>query len=123
MPTVAAHCCCCCCSSRALDSFKQLLQDKSHCLAHPDVLISAVGTKIYNYSPESGWREDKGWVEQLDVGWRVEAVREAAYAALAKVGVGVHKLFKQMLHVDASPSLRWWSSSSSRSLQWQQDTS
>jgi hypothetical protein len=74
-----------CTSCRALDSFKQLLSDKAHCLAHPDVLISAVGTKIYNYTPNSGWQEDKGWASQLDVGWRVEAVRDAAYAALANV--------------------------------------
>lgn len=31
---------------RALSSFQQLLQDKGHCLAHPDVLLSAVGTKV-----------------------------------------------------------------------------
>jgi hypothetical protein len=81
----------CCCITwllwycRALDSFKQLLSDKTHCLAHPDILISAVGTKVYNYTPDKGWQEDKGWAGQLDVGWRVEAVREAAYAALANV--------------------------------------
>ncbi|WIA20655.1 hypothetical protein OEZ85_005031 [Tetradesmus obliquus] len=73
-------------TGRALDSFKQLLADKAHCLAHPDVLISAVGTKVYNFTPKNGWQEDKGWAGQLDVGWRVEAVREAAYAALANVG-------------------------------------
>ncbi|KAF6259195.1 sucrose-6F-phosphate phosphohydrolase-domain-containing protein [Scenedesmus sp. NREL 46B-D3] len=76
-------------TGRALDSFKQLLRDKAHCLAHPDVLISAVGTKVYNFTPSSGWQEDKGWANQLEVGWRVEAVREAAYAALANVGKDV----------------------------------
>ena len=70
---------------RALDSFKKLLQDKSHCLAHPDVLISAVGTKIYNFTSDAGWKEDMGWSKQLDQGWKVAAVRDAAYAALAKV--------------------------------------
>lgn len=70
---------------RALDSFKKLLHDKSHCLAHPDVLVSAVGTKIYNFTSESGWREDVGWSTQLNRGWNVATVRDAAYAALAKV--------------------------------------
>lgn len=74
-----------CC--RALDSFKSLLQEKAHCLAHPDVLISAVGTKIYNYTPDAGWQEDMGWSKQLDQGWKVAAVRDAAYAALAQVHV------------------------------------
>jgi hypothetical protein len=74
-----------CGERRALDSFKQLLSDKAHCLAHPDILISAVGTKVYKYTPDKGWQEDKGWGAQLDVGWRVQAVREAAYAALANV--------------------------------------
>eukprot|EP00878_Enallax_costatus_P014266 GHUV01014922.1.p1 GENE.GHUV01014922.1~~GHUV01014922.1.p1 ORF type:complete len:413 (+),score=120.28 GHUV01014922.1:330-1568(+) len=76
-------------TGRALDSFKKLLQDKSHCLAHPDVLISAVGTKIYNFTSDAGWKEDMGWSKQLDQGWKVAAVRDAAYAALAKVGKDV----------------------------------
>jgi hypothetical protein len=38
--------CVCVCVCRALGSFQQLLKDKGHCLAHPDVLLSAVGTKV-----------------------------------------------------------------------------
>ncbi|KAF8062739.1 SPP1 [Scenedesmus sp. PABB004] len=71
-------------TGRALASFEALLADKSAVLAHPDVLISAVGTKIYNFSAARGWQEDRGWAAQLDQDWRVDAVREAAYAALAK---------------------------------------
>jgi hypothetical protein len=33
---------------RSLESFQGLQQDKAHCLAHPDVLISAVGTRRRN---------------------------------------------------------------------------
>lgn len=44
-----------------------------------------MGTKIYNWDGRA-WQEDAGWVRSLDAGWRVEVVREAAYAALAKVG-------------------------------------
>lgn len=35
-------------AASSLESFKQLLEDKANCLARPDVLISAVGTKVYN---------------------------------------------------------------------------
>jgi hypothetical protein len=42
--------------------------------------------QVYNFTPSGQWQEDKGWVQQLDVGWRVDAVRDAAYAALAQVG-------------------------------------
>jgi len=31
---------------RSLPQFLELMQKKSHCLAHPDALISAVGTKV-----------------------------------------------------------------------------
>jgi hypothetical protein len=41
---------------------------------------------VYNYTPKGTWQEDRGWVAQLDKGWAVEPVREAAYAALAQVG-------------------------------------
>ena len=74
---------------RALDSFQKLLREKAHCMAHPDALISAVGTKVYEF--EGGrWEEDKAWSATLDQGWSVEAVRETSYKALAEVrGEGV----------------------------------
>ncbi len=61
------------------------MQAKAGCLAHPDVLISAVGTKVYNFSNGS-WVEDAKWRARLDEGWVVGAVRDAAYSALAMVG-------------------------------------
>ncbi|GBF87879.1 sucrose phosphatase [Raphidocelis subcapitata] len=73
-------------TGRSLESFKQLLAEKGHCLSRPDVLISAVGTKIYNYVGSGRWREDEGWLARLTEGWDLTAVREAAYAALAEVG-------------------------------------
>lgn len=33
-------------TGRALESFTELMQGKAGCLAQPDVLISAVGTKV-----------------------------------------------------------------------------
>ncbi|MEW5316387.1 MAG: hypothetical protein WDW38_007764 [Sanguina aurantia] len=75
-------------TGRALDSFQALLSDKSHCLAHPDALISAVGTKVYEF--ESGrWREDQEWTALLGEGWDLAVAREAAYRTLAQVGRGV----------------------------------
>jgi hypothetical protein len=48
------------------------------------VLISAVGTKIYNW--EAGqWVEDPAWETTLAQGWDGEVVRGAAYEALNKV--------------------------------------
>lgn len=50
------------------------------------VPVGACWVQVYNFTAAGKWQEDKGWVQQLDVGWRVDAVREAAYAALAQVG-------------------------------------
>lgn len=63
------------------------MKEKRHCLAEPDVLITAVGTKIYNNNGGK-WTEDRGWIERLDEGWKLDVVREAAYGALAAVGKG-----------------------------------
>lgn len=54
-------------------------------MAHPDALISAVGTKVYRFEAGS-WQEDMAWSATLDQGWNAEAVREACYEALAMVG-------------------------------------
>lgn len=56
-------------------------------MAHPDALISAVGTKVYRFEAGS-WQEDMAWSATLDQGWNAEAVREACYKALAMVGLG-----------------------------------
>lgn len=72
-------------TGRSLESFQQLLASKAGVLARPDLLISAVGTKIYD-NVNGSWEEDKGWEAQLQAGWNLTVVREAAYAALAKVG-------------------------------------
>jgi hypothetical protein len=50
------------------------------------LLLLLLPLQVYNFSPSGGCQEDKGWVQQLDQGWRVDAVRDAAYAALAQVG-------------------------------------
>jgi hypothetical protein len=55
----------------------------ARCCAHP----ALPRAQVYNCTPAGEWQEDKGWVQQLEQGWSGEAVRDAAYAALAKVGV------------------------------------
>lgn len=34
-------------TGRALDLFLELVEEKKHCMAEPDMLLSAVGTKVY----------------------------------------------------------------------------
>lgn len=73
-------------TGRTLPQFQQLLAEKDGVLLCPDVLISAVGTKIYLLNMEGRWVEDMRWTHFLDAGWNVAAVREAAYSLLAKLG-------------------------------------
>ena len=63
----------------------KLLSDKVHCLEVPDVLISAVGTKIYSHR-DGEWPEDPDWVEQLEEGWQLKTVQNATQQALDSVG-------------------------------------
>ncbi|GMH38515.1 hypothetical protein BSKO_06399 [Bryopsis sp. KO-2023] len=73
-------------TGRSLQSFQELLREKRHCLNVPDVLVSSVGTKIYLNNGQGEWQEDQGWVATLDRDWNLNAVREAAYSALAEAG-------------------------------------
>ena len=72
-------------TGRAVDKFQELCQEKQHCLAMPDVLMSSVGTKVYNW--QNGiWAEDAQYASRLDHAWKLDTVREATYAALAAAG-------------------------------------
>jgi sucrose-6F-phosphate phosphohydrolase len=74
-------------TGRALNLFHQLLEEKAHCMPEPDLLISSVGTKIYKkVGSSNSWLQDEDYEKRLDKGWDLEAVREAAYAALGTVG-------------------------------------
>lgn len=72
-------------TGRAVDKFQELCQQKQHCLAMPDVLMSSVGTKVYNWQNGS-WAEDAQYASRLDHAWKLETVREATYATLAAAG-------------------------------------
>lgn len=74
-------------TGRSLELFLDLLSAKRGILPEPDLLISAVGTRLYERHSRSGnWRPVPEYAERLDEGWDLGAVREAAYAELARVG-------------------------------------
>ena len=73
-------------TGRALDSFLELAAEKGDMLPRPDVLICAVGTKVYLPRPDGSWGEDPAWTARLDTGWGEEQMREACYTALARAG-------------------------------------
>lgn len=73
-------------TGRALGLFEDLLCAKRGLLPEPDLLLSAVGTRVYERGAEGAWRAAPGHAPRLDAGWDLEAVRDAAYAALAAVG-------------------------------------
>ncbi|KAK9863663.1 hypothetical protein WJX84_001547 [Apatococcus fuscideae] len=72
-------------TGRALDSFLAV-QAQKPCLPIPDLLIAAVGTKIYSCSNGSSWEEDAHFAARLDEGWDLNVVREACYQAVMSVG-------------------------------------
>ena len=74
-------------TGRAVDKFQELCHQKQHCLAMPDVLMSSVGTKVYNWQ-QGSWVEDAQYASRLDRAWKLDTVREATYAALAAAGRG-----------------------------------
>lgn len=63
----------------------RLLQEKAHCLEVPDVVIGAVGTKIYTQLSGS-WMPDQDWENQLDEDWDAKIARASAASALEVVG-------------------------------------
>jgi hypothetical protein len=48
-------------SGRTLVQYLELAQEKEGLLAQPDALISAVGTRVYNYDGAGEWEEDAAW--------------------------------------------------------------
>lgn len=48
-------------TGRTLVQYLELAQEKEGLLAQPDALISAVGTRVYNYDGAGEWEEDAMW--------------------------------------------------------------
>mmetsp|Transcript_13029 Transcript_13029/g.39460 ORF Transcript_13029/g.39460 Transcript_13029/m.39460 type:complete len:458 (-) Transcript_13029:370-1743(-) len=72
-------------TGRALEKCQQLFHEKRDVLPVPDYLITSVGTQVYRWS-NGGWEEDPDHTARLAHGWDLQAVRDAAYEALALVG-------------------------------------
>mmetsp|Transcript_36424 Transcript_36424/g.50610 ORF Transcript_36424/g.50610 Transcript_36424/m.50610 type:complete len:748 (-) Transcript_36424:276-2519(-) len=70
-------------TGRSIGQACHLFVEKRDLLAVPDVIITAVGTKIFEREPSfpaestEGWKEDLCWAEKLEQGWDLEAVRRA----------------------------------------------
>ncbi|KAA6421813.1 MAG: hypothetical protein FRX49_08132 [Trebouxia sp. A1-2] len=72
-------------TGRSLGQFTSLYQEKAGALALPNVLITAVGTKIFLLDLEGGcrerasgqnWHQDLQWSHRLDEGWDLSAVKQ-----------------------------------------------
>lgn len=94
-------------TGRSLGQFTGLLEAKAGLLPVPEVLITAVGTKIFLLDTENGsrgsasgqfWIEDSAWARSLDYQWNLEAVRSVAqsiidaYASTEREAAGAHWL-------------------------------
>ena len=71
-------------SLRPYQSVEQLLRDKADCLAHPDAIVTSVGTRLHCFLGGT-WREDETWTASLDEGWSVDAVLGAVHKSIAEV--------------------------------------
>ncbi|EIE26776.1 S6PP-domain-containing protein [Coccomyxa subellipsoidea C-169] len=82
-------------TGRSLGQFLGLWQSKAGALALPDVLITAVGTKIFlldvklqDRSRADGqmWKQDTQWARILDEGWDLGRVKQVAEETIGAVG-------------------------------------
>lgn len=80
---------------RSLGQFQGLLEHMQGVLPVPDVLITAVGTKIWRLDAEGGtrgtatgaaWLEDHQWARTLDEGWDLGGIRAMVQATLDRRG-------------------------------------
>ncbi|KAL4852949.1 putative sucrose-phosphatase 2 [Chlorella vulgaris] len=78
-------------TGRSLGQFQGLLDWKAGALPVPDVLITAVGTKVWRLDTEGGtrgtapgtsWQEDHQWARTLDEGWSLEGIRRCIGAVV-----------------------------------------
>ncbi|KAK9810564.1 hypothetical protein WJX73_000994 [Symbiochloris irregularis] len=85
-------------TGRSLGQFQELLQTKADCLAVPNALITAVGTKIFwlrrhGTGPDVNtldWVEDLAWQHRLSHNWDLAVVREVGAQVIAECGGDGH---------------------------------
>jgi hypothetical protein len=87
----------------SLESFKQLLQEKGPCLARPDVLISAVGTKVRGEVREGVWTQRRCQRRRVQRG--TAAMRAVAGSGSALVPPGDERM-RMCAQRRAAPELR-----------------
>ena len=73
-------------TGRSLESFRVLLSEKREVMVEPEMLICAVGTKVYSKTEEEKWVEDEEWTRTLDVGWDESIVRAGCAKAIELCG-------------------------------------
>jgi hypothetical protein len=78
-------------TGRSLGQFQGLLEWKAGALPVPDVLITAVGTKVWRLDAAGGtrgtatglaWQEDLQWARTLDEGWSLPSMRQCVQRVL-----------------------------------------
>jgi len=85
-------------TGRSVGAFISLLQEKKGMLAVPDVLITAVGTKVWllddnrHSSKGDKWKEDKMWAHRLDEGWDLIKARAVGDSVVSSFGNQIHWL-------------------------------
>eukprot|EP00873_Tetraselmis_striata_P021949 jgi/Tetstr1/442213/TSEL_030360.t1 len=77
-------------TGRSVGAVMGLLDEKQGKLAMPDVLITAVGTKVWlldevrSNATGKKWREDEVWAARLDEGWDLEKARAVGEEAVGR---------------------------------------
>lgn len=84
-------------TGRSKGALMSLLRDKEEIIAAPDVLITAVGTKVWHRRAthrafggcdDDDYEEDLAWASRLDDGWDLGAARAAAERAMSRANSG-----------------------------------
>ncbi|KIZ05253.1 hypothetical protein MNEG_2702 [Monoraphidium neglectum] len=84
-------------TGRSKGNLMSLLRDKEEVIAVPDVIITAVGTKIWHRRSThrafggctaEDYEEDLAWTQRLDHGWDLGAARQVAEEHMAKYNKG-----------------------------------
>ena len=91
-------------TGRSIGQACALFKEKEGLLAVPSVIITAVGTKIFDRDPmfphttPEGWRENAVWSKKLDDGWDLEAVRDLLEAQVEANPEAAHWLDRGTEH-------------------------
>ncbi len=101
-------------TGRSLGAVKELLETHKAELALPDILISAVGTKIFRLDTEGGtratasgtvWIEDEGFARMLDAGgWDLETGGCGEYCSSSSILLNLSAVHEEIISVSSACS-------------------